>query len=40
MINTSVVGLGCRGYSMLCDVLLKMPDLNAGSIDDVLAKVK
>lgn len=35
MINTCVVGLGCRGYSMLCDVLLKLPDLNVVSVCDV-----
>ena len=35
MINTCVVGLGCRGYSMLCDVLLKIPDLNIVSVCDV-----
>ena len=35
MINTCVVGLGCRGYSMLCDVLLKMEDLNIVSLCDV-----
>ena len=35
MINTCVVGLGCRGYSMLCDVLLKMEDLNILSLCDV-----
>ena len=35
MINTCVVGLGCRGYSMLCDVLLKMPDLKVVAVCDV-----
>ena len=35
MINTCVVGLGCRGYSMLCDVLLHIPDLNVISVCDV-----
>lgn len=35
MINTCVVGLGCRGYSMLCDVLLNMDDLNVLSVCDV-----
>ena len=35
MINTCVVGLGCRGYSMLCDVLLNMVDLNVLSVCDV-----
>ncbi len=35
MINTCVVGLGCRGYSMLCDVLLNMEDLNVLSVCDV-----
>ncbi len=35
MINTCVVGLGCRGYSMLCDVLLNLPDLNIVSVCDV-----
>ncbi len=35
MINICVVGLGCRGYSMLCDVLLNMDDLNVLSVCDV-----
>ena len=35
MINTCVVGLGCRGYSLLCDVLLNMEDLNVLSVCDV-----
>ena len=35
MINTCVVGLGCRGYSMLREVLLKIPDLNIASVCDV-----
>ena len=35
MINTCVVGLGCRGYSMLREVLLKIPDLNIVSVCDV-----
>lgn len=35
MINACVVGLGCRGYNLVCEVLLKNEDVNIVAVCDV-----
>ena len=37
MIKCCVIGLGCRGYFLLCEVLSKIPDLEIVSVCDLYA---